>query len=268
MFVDCHVHSSFSPDGKQTVFEACESAKQHQLHGLIFTDHVDFDMLSHPDLSFDPIARKDAITLAREQYGSELHISEGVELGFQSQVIGRMKEFVESYPFDFVILSTHGTDRLDCCDPRFHEKHSPIEACQAYLDAIYRSVTEFDNFDVIGHIGYVLRYLPSRHTFREVAGCNERIDAILEQLVAKGKGLEINTSGYRHVMLGETLPADFILRRFCELGGEIITLGSDGHMVKHVGFAFERAAAVARDSGFRQVAFFVQRKPVFISLDI
>lgn len=266
MFFDCHVHSNFSADGKQTIFEACKSAEAARLRGLVFTDHVDFDMATYPDLLFDPVARKLAIAAAREQYGNRLSIAEGVELGFQSQVVGRMGDFVKSYPFDFVILSTHGTDRLDFCDPKFHEKYAAIDACHTYLDAIYRSIQEFDDFDVVGHIGYCLRYIKPRCTFREVTGCCDRIEAILERLVAKGKGLEINTSGYRHALVGETMPTDFIVRRFCELGGEIVTFGSDAHMVEHVGFEFERAAALVRDCGFKNAAFFVERKPVFISL--
>ena len=43
-----------------------------------------------------------------------------------------------------------------------------------------------------------------------------------------GKGIELNTGGFKYG-LGHPNPCEDIIKRYKELGGEIITLGSDAH---------------------------------------
>jgi histidinol-phosphatase (PHP family) len=266
MFVDCHVHSNFSADGKMSVAEACSRARAIGLRELIFTDHVDFDVDTYPDLSFDPHVRHPAIEEARRASDQNLAVMHGVELGFQSHAAERNRGFLAAYPFDFIILSVHAAERIDFCDPKLHEQCAPAAVCQRYLDAIHESVATDTDFDVVGHIGYALRYLPNAARFREIDGCPERLDRVLKAVVERGKGIEVNTSGYRHAKVGESTPAEYILRRFHELGGKIVTLGSDAHETGHLGFNFAQAAEMLRSAGFGEVAYFVARKPVFVRI--
>ena len=42
-FSDMHVHSTFSSDGKSSMNEHCEIAKQKKLKSICFTEHVDLN---------------------------------------------------------------------------------------------------------------------------------------------------------------------------------------------------------------------------------
>ena len=53
------------------------------------------------------------------------------------------------------------------------------------------------------------------------------------------------------------------LRRYKELGGEIITVGSDAHKAEHIGYEFEIAGELLKSCGFRYYTEFENRKAVF-----
>ena len=91
------------------------------------------------------------------------------------------------------------------------------------------------------------------------------LDEILRKLISKGKGIELNTGGY-HYGLGEPNPCTAVIKRYRELGGEIITIGADAHTPDKVAYAFDKAATVLENCGFRYYTVFKDHKPEFISL--
>lgn len=264
--IDCHTHSSFSIDSKMSAHDGVLSAINAGLAGLIFTDHIDLD---YPDsaynFSFDIAARSDFLNNLRLEFKERAKILKGLELGFQLQIVNQASELVKSYDFDFVILSVHVVDKIDLCHKIFHDGQPKEQVYNRYLQAIYESVDKFDDFDVVGHIGYLSRYVTYQDKALKYADYSDILDAIFKKVIQKGKGIEVNTAGYFY-KLGFTHPDFDSITRYKELGGEIITIGSDAHDAGRVGENFGLVIKHLSAIGFKYVTYFENRKPVFVKI--
>lgn len=130
---------------------------------------------------------------------------------------------------------------------------------------ILENIAAFDGFDVYGHIDYVVRYGPNKNANYSYQKYADIIDEILKALIIKGKGIEINTGGFKYG-LGHPNPAEDIIKRYHELGGEIITIGADAHQPEHVAFDFEKVPSILKEAGFTHYTVFKNRKPEFIPI--
>lgn len=264
--IDCHTHSSFSIDSQMPAKEGVLSAINAGLGGLIFTDHIDLD---YPDpaynFSFDIAVRSEFLDNLRLDFGAKAKILKGLELGFQPQIVSQAGEIVKSYDFDFVILSVHVVDKIDLCHKIFHEGQPKEQVYRRYLQAIYESVDKFDDFDVVGHIGYLCRYVTYPDRSLKYADYSDVLDMIFKKVIQNGKGIEVNTAGYFY-KLGCPHPDFDSIKRYKELGGEIITIGSDAHVAGRIGENFELVIKQLSEIGFKHVTYFENRKPVFVKI--
>lgn len=266
-FVDSHVHSNYSDDSTMRPEEAVAQALAQGLKGLAFTDHYDLDFNDKEYLfEFDPVKRGAHLNVLRERYGSEVEILDGIEIGLQPNVIDQSTAIIDSHPFDFVICSVHAVDGIALHDPEgFYENKTKEQAYRRYLEEIFQILRGFDDFDVIGHLGYVRRYGPYEIKSMPLKMYDEIIDTIFKWLIDRGKGIEVNVSGYAY-RLGSAIPDVDIVKRFKDLGGEIVTLGSDAHDAAHIGKSFKQGLATIERAGFEHVNYFKNRKPVFVPL--
>jgi histidinol-phosphatase (PHP family) len=173
------------------------------------------------------------------------------------------RALTQGCPFDFVIGSSHCVRSIDVYYPAFYEGRTEDEAYREYFEAILENVNSGADFDVYGHLDYIVRYGPNKnreYSYRKYA---EVIDEILRQLIARGKGIELNTAGFKYG-LGHPNPTEEILSRYHELGGEILTLGSDGHKPEHVAYDFEKIPQLLKNAGFSYYTVFRRREPEFI----
>ncbi len=260
---DSHIHSNFSKDSHMSAQEACKKAVETGLNGLVFTDHVDFD---YPDIDFGTINFNeyfDYFLKLKKEWQPELDIQIGVEIGYQPQVLDENLSLLDKYSFDFVINSVHVIDKLDPYFPDTYFKgRTQREAYERYLQEILYSVNAFDNYDVVGHIGYAARYGNFKDKHLRYLDYSDILDQILKAAIEKGKGIELNTSGLRSD-LKSPIPGYDIFGRYLELGGEIITIGSDAHYVEYVGHSFDEALECLKNIGFKYITHFEGRKPVF-----
>ncbi len=265
--IDSHTHSTFSPDGKISLEEGVVTARERGLGGLVFTDHLE---LAHPDIAtwntpFDIEQRSHLIDQLRTEHAGTIKIFKGFELGFEPTILDRASDLIDQNDVDFVILSTHCVDNIDLGEGSYYQTRSKEQAYAQYLDTIYQSVSLFDNFDVVGHIGYACRYAPYPDKSLCYLDYHDKLDAILNRIIAKGKGIEVNTAGFR-LNLGYPHPDYDVIKRYHELGGTIITLGSDAHRTIGIGREFENVIRRLADIGFMHVTHFEQRKPVFVKI--
>jgi len=270
---DCHVHSNFSPDCKMKPEEGCVAAIEAGLAGIIFTDHLDLDF---PDPKYNITGcskaldslittRSEVIKNLKQKYKNQIKVLEGIELGMQPHVVKDSEEIIKSFDFDFVICSVHAVDKLDIAGGTYFKNKTQQESYKGYLEEIYSVVCNFKDYDVVGHIGYIKRFGNFKNHDMPYADYSDIIDAILKKVIADGKGIEVNTSGYRKG-LNSPIPSFDILKRYRELGGEIITLGSDSHDVTTIGDRFDFVKTKLSEIGFKRVAYFEKRKPVFIKI--
>ena len=261
-FIDHHVHTNFSPDAdpEATMKRYIDKAKRIGRSGMMFTDHVDMDtpvelFFEYPDYN-QYKAKIDALN------EPAFFVGMGVEIGYLETIKAKLSEFIHSHPFDFVIASLHLGDGLDFYNNDFFIGKTQKEAYQRYFELMLEMVENFRDYDVVGHLDYIIRYGNYDTKNYQYSDYKALIDAILKAIIKNNKGLEINTSGFRYG-LGVTHPSVTLLKRYKALGGKIITLGSDAHKVADFEADFDHAVALLKKAGFSDIAVFKKRKPTF-----
>lgn len=266
MLWDTHMHTNFSTDGRAEPEAMAEAAIKKGLAGICITDHLDYDYPNEPDsFQLDIPAYLPKMHELQQKYADRLPIRIGVELGLQPQVAKRCNRLMEQYSFDFVIGSSHVVHGIDPYYREYYEGKTEEEAYREYFESILENIAVYQDFDVYGHIDYVVRYGPNKnreYTYRRYA---DVIDEVLRKLISMGKGIEINTAGFKYG-LGHPNPTEDIIRRYRELGGEIITIGADGHAPEQIAYDFEKVPDILRTAGFDYYNVFRERKPEYIRL--
>lgn len=268
---DCHLHSTFSPDSDASPESQIQRAIELGLDGICFTDHCDYDYPDNPDGSPLPNweleipSYLEKITALKYEVIDSLDVCRGVELGLQPHLADRLKSLVRSTDFDFVIGSSHLAHRRDVYFPQYFEGRSEKEAYTEYFESILENLAVFEDFDVYGHLDYVVRYGPNQNKNYHYANYAEIIDEILKKLIWLGKGIEINTAGFKFG-LGHPHPTEEILTRYRELGGEILTVGSDAHKPGDLAYDFDKVPGLLKSCGFKYYTIFRNRDPEFLSL--
>ncbi|WP_341877017.1 histidinol-phosphatase HisJ family protein [Defluviitalea saccharophila] len=265
-YADYHVHSSFSSDSSEEMENQIKTAISLGLKQIAFTDHIDYD---YPDKAFpfmiDYNQYLKVFDGLKEKYKNQIDMILGVEIGFQPHVVKQIEEVLSQYPFDFVICSTHVCDRLDLYNGDFFKGKNQKNAYLRYFECVLYNVKNFFNYDVYGHIDYINRYGNYENRILSYEDYKDIIDSILKTIIDLGKGIEINTSGFRYG-LGYANPQLSILKRYKELGGKIITIGSDAHSSKDIASHFNEAYKLLEAAGISEITLFRNRKPYFVKL--
>ncbi len=266
MFWDTHMHSCFSGDSETPPRDMIESAIQRRLTGICFTDHQDFDYREQPgyfDLDFDAYYKE--IMNLKEEYKARIEILWGVELGLQPHVVAKNLKVTDTYPFDFVIGSSHVVDHIDIYYPVFYEGRTERTAYRRYFESVLENIQTDADYDVYGHLDYVVRYGPNKNNSFSYQKYADLIDEILRLLIEKGKGIELNMAGFKYG-LGHPNPTEDILKRYRQMGGEIITIGSDGHKPDQIAWDYTKVPELLKQAGFEYYTVFKGRNPEFIKL--
>lgn len=267
---DYHMHSSFSGDSDTPMEQMIQQAVKAGLQQICFTEHQDFDYPQVHGITADFfMVNTDSylydLIRCKEKYKEQIRICLGIELGLQPHLQKELARYINSYDFDFVIGSSHICNRRDPYFPEFFEGRPEEEAYREYFDSILDNIRKFRNFDVYGHLDYVVRYGPNKDREYTYEKYRDILDAILELLLEHGKGLEINTGGLK-CGLRQANPCAAILKRYRQLGGEIITVGSDAHVPQYIGYEFAKAADMLKACGFSYYTTFQHRLPEYHKL--
>ena len=263
---DMHMHTHFSGDSEASPFAIAQKAYDIGLAGICFTDHLDMDYQRTPGLfDLDIPAYKKEIALVKKEFEGKLDISWGIELGLQPYLAEKNQAVIEAYPFDFVIGSTHELHQQDIYFPEFYEGRNEDDCYRDYFEETLKNAQSNVDFDVYGHLDYVVRYGPNKNKYYSHEKFADIIDEILRTLISRGKGLELNMAGFKYG-LGHAHPVMDTLKRYKELGGEIITIGSDGHTPEQIAWEFTKVPEILNESGFKYFTIFKNRIPEFHKL--
>ena len=272
MLYDFHTHSTYSDDAENTMAQMALAAAEAGLAGICFTDHADLDDI---DGSYNPQAWRPeeyfaAFEEAKAAAGDKMTLRLGLELGEANHYPELARDIAAQVP-DFIISSVHNLrgmadfyrGRPGGEDPAMY---ATPEACRVLLEKYITELEETaaqDCFDVIGHIGYPLRYMRRLYPGLGLEPWRERLAELFRGLVRAGRGIELNCSGLRQE-LGETMPTQWIMALYRDMGGEIVTLGSDAHRVKDVGACLRDGKNLLQGLGFRRYCVYNKRKADFI----
>lgn len=255
MIFDSHMHTEVSADSAMKAADALERAAKLGV-GAVFTEHEDMDFPGEKDFTFSPEDYWKKYEAFRGE-GERLRL--GVELGMQEGLAEKNRAFVKKAPFDQVIGSIHTLLGFDLYYETLYEGREKDEVYRLYLRAMASCVRSHGAFiDILAHIDYIARYAAYRDAELTYAVYGEEIDEVLAALIETDTVLELNTRRFDAPQGKASLVP--IFRRYRELGGREVTLGSDAHDACAVAFAFCEAQDLAESLGLRIVTFFARRK--------
>ena len=279
MLADYHVHTEFSDDSVFALEDVCALAIERGIDEICITDHVDYDVRpdwdeyrrdpscakifeGKPSINVDYERYFPAIEAARERFAPTLAVKTGMEFGVQSHTAERFHALFEQHAdaWDFIILSIHQVGNEEFWNGTFQKGRTQDEYNMQYYEEMLRVVQRFDDWSVLGHLDLIKRY--------DAAGPwpdeNARVIVaeIMKEAIRRGKGIELNTSSIRYG-LSDLTPSEGILRLYRDLGGRILSIGSDSHRPEHLGAHIPMMRERLQAIGFTEFCTFDHMEPVF-----
>ncbi len=263
---DTHIHSSFSADSSAPMEAMAAQAMALGLKTICFTEHLDLDYPESFDDDGTPLlfqvdlpAYFKSVRSLQERFAGKLEILFGLEMGMQAHLADAYAAAAAAWPFDFLIASQHLVNGLDPYETAFWEGKNEEEVYRRYFEELLLNLRQMKDFDTAAHLDYIVRYGPTQNRHYRYAAYADLIDPILHFLINHDKCLEVNTAGLKYG-LGETHPACEVLRRYHELGGRLVTIGSDAHAPQHIAYGYSQAAALLQSTGFSYICLYRGRR--------
>lgn len=260
---DLHTHSILSMDGHVPLAEMARAATDAGLSMLAVTDH--HDMLTEDgrrNLTYDWAPALAQFSGTVPQFEGQLDLRLGLELGSVHVSPEHARAILAGAgdALDMVIGSIHNYRESNGGGEYFFARFNTPELCHAALDDYFTSMEELvaapDCYDVLGHIIYPLRYMHRDGQDISLTPYRDRIAGILRTVITTGRGIEVNTCRGSAVEDWRE-----ILTLYRDLGGEIVTIGSDAHLPADVGKGIPDACALLQECGFDRIAVYSHRKP-------
>ena len=276
MLADYHVHTHFSDDSVYPMEQVVRDAIDRGLGELCFTDHVDYGVKADWDSGAEilyrhgePLANVDypryveEIRRLRGLYGDRITLKMGLEFGVQTHTIPQFEALFARYPFDFILLSIHQVEDKEFWTQDFQRGRTQREYNERYYEELLGVVRAYKNYSVLGHMDLIKRYDEAGiYPFEKT---KDLAAEILKVVIADGKGIEVNTSSHRYG-LDDSMPSVRLLELYRDLGGTIVTIGSDSHAPEHLGAYIREAKDQLKALGFRSFCTYEKMEPVFHDL--
>ncbi len=262
---DSHMHTDCSRDGANSAMMMCESAAKLGLHSVTITDHCECN--AYVSEGYDKSIRQSYFETrkAAAAFNGRLAVYSGAEIGQPAQDFSAAEDALGSCGFDFVLASVHNVKGKEDFFSLDYSKESIGDLLNRYFDEIME-IIEWGKFDSLAHLTYPWRYITGEHNIRiNMDDWLGRIDCVLNALIKKDKTLELNTSGYRQ-KLGDAMPNMAVIQRYFDLGGKLITVGSDAHRWADVGAGVEKGLEMLKSVGFHHFTVYENHEPEFLPI--
>lgn len=261
MFYDMHVHSNFSTDSVLDMERGILTAIDKGFSGIAFTDHLDVDFTDYEDeFHFDFNDYFNTINSLKDKYCNQIDVLSAIEIGLQPHVYDETSSLINGFNFDYTIGSTHLIKKADpYCGKYFKPGDNKIESYNIYLEELYNNLVLFNSFkfNTMGHIDYIVRYADFPDSVLYYKDHAPLLDCILKYIIDNNISLEINTSTYIRQPLDTN-----ILKRYKELGGYLITIGSDAHSEDKIGLIFSDYSSLIKECGFNYLFYYKNKQSI------
>lgn len=267
---DCHTHSTLSPDGRSAPALMAERACALGIKHFTLTDHIEIEKFHEWDYEGAVKKSREVYLEAKQLYAGKMNVYFGAELGQPLYDLPLAEKVLAQNDYDFVLGSQHCTRSYPFLN-KVPDTDADRKRC---LDEYYDeelALAEWGKFCSLSHLTFPLRFLcvnlRTGQLCREVDMSRYRsiIDKILQTIISKDIALEVNSSGIRKG-LGVSMPDAEYVRRYRELGGRLITVGSDAHVSCDVGADIPQCLDMLRETGFGEIAVYSRKEPVFIKI--
>ena len=267
MYYDYHMHSSFSHDSNTPMDFMIKRSVELFLKEICFTEHVDYGVIvdgKEIDINIDYNDYFSKLSYFKNLYEDSITIKKGIEMGLQQHILDKCVKDINNNEFDFVIASIHSINKYELIKGEFYKNKTQTEAYRQYYETLYDIIKKFKSYSILGHLDIIKRYgdldnIVDDKIFSDI------IDEILKIVIYEGKGIEVNTSCFRY-KLPDLTPSKYILKRYKDLGGEIITTGSDSHNPSQIACKFKMIYQNLKDMGYKYICTFDKMKPNFIKI--
>lgn len=268
---DSHIHSEFSFDGSVPVEEMVKEGLKNNIRVMTITDHCDTTGIGDPDNEFEvileeaiPASLKETRRIA-EKYKDKIKVLTGVEIGEPTHNSEKTEIAMNLGEYDFILASTHEVKgRRDFYFLDYNEDNVDILLTEYFNEQL--EVARWNLFDSLAHFDYPARYITERTNINlDYSKYQDVIDEILKTLIKNNKALEVNTSTLDKP-LARTMPDREVLKRYKELGGYLITLGSDAHKKEVLGEGLDVAINMLKDLGFSAYHYYEKHKPIEVKI--
>jgi histidinol-phosphatase (PHP family) len=259
--MDYHHHTNHSFDSTANMVEVCKKAIENEIQEICFTEHYSVNPLAptYGHMAFEKYL--DEIRYCQDQFHGQLIIKAGIELCEPHLLKDQYDEILQPLNLDFILGSVHNLNNQKL---RLALNGDQPTAYEQYFNELLSMVSTAD-IDIIAHFDLMKRYAYKEHGLYNFQDYREIIQQILKKAIERNIGMEINTSGLR-TELRQTLPSIEVIQLYKELGGEILTIGSDSHSARSVGANLTDALSLARECGFNYIYKFEKRKPIAVKI--
>lgn len=263
---DFHLHTTFSFDAKSNPEGVIKTAIEKNFKTICFTDHLDYDAnIYYKDYDFDIDEYFKIMAELRDKYRNEIEVLIGAEFGVQPSLYEKYDKIAKAYPFDFIILSIHTVEHHDLAKDGFPEKYEPLEVLKRYYSQMASCVKEFDDFDTLGHIDYIDRYFKDKSRMPQFKDYRDYVADVFESVIKKDKCIELNSAGKRRG-LDYFHPKKEALELYYEMGGRLLTFGSDAHIETDFGKDFDEVIGIAKSIGFKELCIYRKREREYVKI--
>ena len=278
--MDCHTHTQFSFDSDAPIHDCIMRAERLGLKAFAITDHCECNWWyprehygEEPqsedfDFALDYEDSVSEVDFIKGSYSGRTELICGIEMGQGHHAPEAAANIAADKRLDFIIGSLHqirGEWDFYYIDYSKYSEGDIYDLLERYFREIYEMCTKVD-FDVLAHLTYCLRYMKQRNGIEpDISRFDDIIAESFRSLAQNGRGIEINTSGLRQGF-GDCFPSLKYVKMFRDMGGEILSIGSDAHNAADIGANISEGLETARAAGFRRVAYFKERRPIFIDI--
>lgn len=269
MKIDTHTHSEMSGDCSTPLTVLTASAESKGIGVLAITDHLDYDYRLAKAKGYPCMDVMDAASYNRTMdefiasYKGKVRLLKGIEMGYCAEAAADYAAMLEQFSYDTVLNSVHTVDGMDVYYHEYYAMYGRREGVRAYLKKVLESVYAPYSYDVIGHVGYIGRYLYRENIPFTYEEYRSELNDIFKAVAERDKCLELNT---KTKGTGESIPFPDCFKTFKAMGGRKVTIGSDAHEASLVGSGYDAAAAILKNAGFGEVCYYCKRKENTVTL--
>ena len=262
--IDTHTHSVNSFDGHHTCHELCKGIIENGGIGIAITDHCDIDGLKRE--AFESFEKQyNEVEEAKKDFDS-IKVYKGIELGQPLYEKELSEELLEKFNFDFVLGSVHNLKNMEDFYFLDYSQYDIYQLLHRYFEAVL-DVAKWNKTDSIAHLTYPLRYIVAREKINvDMSRFDDIIEEIFEAIISNEKALELNVSGLSMEM-NDTLPSPEYIKRFHDMGGKYVTVGSDSHYCEKVCNNIDKGYDILKSCGYDYFTVFENRQPKLIKID-